>query len=194
MSAYGPANTGSGTIRGVEFAYSQFYDMLPGAWGGLGLQMNFTYINQDGLEDPNTEPTIGIRFDGAGERVTDNRNTFRAFTGLGLERYSEQTFNIVGMYEKYGFSARLAYNWRSDYLLTLRESEEFVPAYSEAQGSMDASLFYSITDNIKVGLSVSNLLDGDTKTQYQQNQEGTRTEAFSFTTDRRYALSVRAVF
>src|SRR5690606_32829662 len=27
LSSYGPANTGSGTIRGVEFSYSQFYDM-----------------------------------------------------------------------------------------------------------------------------------------------------------------------
>ena len=57
-----------------------------------------------------------------------------------------------------------------------------------------ASLFYSFTDNIKVGLTVSNLLDEETKTQYQQNQEGTRAGGFSFNTDRRYALIVRAVF
>lgn len=194
VSAYGPDNTGSGTIRGVEFAYSQFFDMLPGLWSGLGMQFNYTYIDQDGLEDPNTNPTQGIRYNGSGVPITDNRNSFRQFTGLPLQGYSDQNLNIVGMYEKDDISFRLAYTWRSEYLLTLRESEEFVPAYSKDQGMMDASFFYTINENVKVGLQVSNLLDTDTETQYQQNQEGVKTDAFSFTTDRRYALTVRAVF
>jgi TonB-dependent receptor len=194
VSAYGPANTGSGTIRGAELSYTQFYDMLPGLWSGLGLQFNYTYIDQDGLEDPNTSPTEGIRFNGQNEVITDNRNSFRSFTNLPLQGYSDQNFNIVGMYEKNDISFRIAYTWRSDYLLTLRESEEFAPAYSKDQGMMDASVFYSITDNIKVGFTASNLLDADTETQYQQTQDGTRTNANTFTTDRRYALIVRAVF
>lgn len=194
VSAFGPDNTGDGTIRGIEFSYTQFYDMLPGLWSGLGLQLNYTYIDQNGLEDPNTNPTQPISFNGAGVPITDNRNTFRQFTGLPLQGYSDQNFNIVGMYEKGDISFRLAYTWRSDYLLTLRESEEFVPAYSKDQGMMDASFFYNINENVKVGLQVSNLLGTDTQTQYQQNQEGTRTDAFSFTTDRRYALTVRATF
>ncbi|GAA0822644.1 TonB-dependent receptor [Colwellia sp. D2M02] len=194
VSAYGPDNTGSGTIRGVELAYSQFYDMLPGVFSGLGMQFNYTYIDQNGLEDPNTSPAEQLQYNGAGVPVTDNRNSFRQFTNLPLQGYSDQNFNIVGMYEKYDFSLRLAYTWRSEYLLTLRESEEFVPAYSEAQGMMDASLFYNITDNVKIGLTVNNVLDSDTKTKYQQNQEGTLTDAFTFTTDRRYSLSLSAVF
>jgi TonB-dependent receptor len=194
VSAYGPDNTGSGTIRGVEFSYSQFYDMLPGLWSGLGLQFNYTYIDQDGLEDPNTSPTEGIRYTGSGEPISDNRNSFRQFTGLPLQGYSDQNLNIVGMYEKNDISFRLAYTWRSEYLLTLRESEEFVPAYSKDQGMMDASLYYNINDNFKIGLQVSNVLGTDTETQYQQNQEGTLTDAFSFTTDRRYTLSLRGTF
>ncbi len=59
---------------------------------------------------------------------------------------------------------------------------------------MDASLFYNVSDNVKVGLQVSNVLGTDTETQYQQNQQGTLTDAFTFTTDRRYALTVRATF
>lgn len=194
VSAYGPDNTGSGTIRGYEVAYTQFYDMLPGAWSGLGLQINYTYIDQDGLEDPNTNPTRAIQYNGAGVPITDNRNTFRQFTGLPLQGYSDQNVNVVGMYEKDNISFRLAYTWRSEYLLTLRESEEFVPAYSKAQGMMDASFFYTINENVKVGLQVSNVLDAETQTQYQQDQQGTRTDAFTFNTDRRYALTVRATF
>lgn len=194
VSAYGPDNTGSGTIRGVEFSYTQFYDMLPGAWSGLGMQFNYTYIDQDGLEDPNTNPTQGIRYNGSGVPITDNRNSFRQFTGLPLQGYSDQNLNIVGMYEKDDISFRVAYTWRSEYLLTLRESEEFVPAYSKDQGMMDASFFYSINENVQVGLQVNNVLGTDTETQYQQNQQGVKTDAFSFTTDRRYALTVRATF
>ncbi|MFM9597823.1 hypothetical protein ACKI1O_52035, partial [Streptomyces scabiei] len=63
VSAYGPANTGSGTIRGAEFSYSQFYDMLPDAFSGLGLQFNYTYIDQDGLEDPNKVSAGTLGFD-----------------------------------------------------------------------------------------------------------------------------------
>ncbi|GHF01501.1 TonB-dependent receptor [Thalassotalea profundi] len=194
VAAYGPDNTGSGTIRGIEFSYSQFYDMLPGAWGGLGLQFNFTYIDQSGLEDPNDvgEGTLGFKEDGS--RVDDNRHSFRAFSGLPLQGYSDKNMNIVGMYEYENISFRLAYTWRSEYLLTLRESEEYAPAYSEASGMMDASFYYTINENWKIGIEGSNLLNDDTKTQYQMNQEGLKTDALSFTTDRRYALSVRATF
>jgi len=194
VSAYGPANTGSGTIRGAEFSYSQFYDMLPGAWRGLGLQFNYTYIDQSGLEDPNAvaKGTLGFKEDGS--RIEDNRNTFRVFSGLPLQGYSDQNMNIVGMYELDAVSFRLAYTWRSEYLLTLRESEEFVPAFAEAAGMMDASFYYSINDTWKVGIEGSNLLNTETKTRYQLNQAGDKTDALSFTTDRRYALSVRAVF
>lgn len=194
VSAYGPDNTGSGTIRGIEFSYSQFYDFLPGAWSGLGLQFNYTYIDQSGLEDPNdmAEGTLGFKEDGT--RVNDERNGFRVFSGLPLQGYSDQNMNIVGMYEYNDFSFRLAYTWRSEYLLTLRESEEYVPAYAEASGMMDASLYYSINDNWKVGIEGSNLLNTETKTKYQLNQGGDKTDALSFITDRRYALSVRATF
>ncbi|MCC5825713.1 TonB-dependent receptor [Alkalimonas sp.] len=194
VSAYGPANTGSGTIRGVELSYSQFYDMLPGAWSGLGLQVNFTYIDQSGLEDPNEISDGTLGFDEAGNRIADNRNTFRVFSGLPLQGYSDRNLNIVGMYEYEAISFRLAYTWRSEYLLTLRESEEYVPAFAKSTGMMDASLYYSINDNWKIGIEGSNLLRSEIRTQYQMNQEGVRTDALNFTTDRRYALSVRAVF
>ncbi len=194
LSAYGPANTGSGTIRGVEFSYSQFYDMLPGAWSGLGLQFNFTYIDQNGLEDPNGALPPSTRFNSAGEPVVDERNTFRVFSGLPLQGYSDENLNLVGMYEYNDISFRLAYTWRSEYLLTLRESEDFSPVYAKAAGMLDSSLYYSINENWQVGIEGSNLLNTETKTEYQMNQAGVRTDALNFTTDRRYALSVRAKF
>lgn len=194
VSAYGPDNTGSGTIRGAEFSYSQFYDFLPGAWSGLGLQLNYTYIDQDGLEDPTGADIPGTRLNSRGEPVGTGGNSFRVFTGMPLQGYSDENMNIVGMYEYNDISFRLAYTWRSEYLLTLRESEDYTPVYAEDAGTMDASLYYTINENFKVGIEGSNLLNEDTKTMYQMNQAGVKTDALNFTTDRRYALSVRANF
>jgi outer membrane receptor protein involved in Fe transport len=158
------------------------------------LQFNYTYIDQSGLEDPNAISKGTLGFDENGNPIADNRNTFRVFSGLPLQGYSDQNMNIVGMYEFEAISFRLAYTWRSEYMLTLRESEEYVPAFAEASGMMDASFYYSINDSWKVGIEGSNLLNTETKTRYQMNQAGDKTDALSFTTDRRYALSVRAIF
>src|SRR5690606_11159374 len=38
-------NGGDGYMQGFELAYQQFYDMLPAPWDGLGLQVNYTYID-----------------------------------------------------------------------------------------------------------------------------------------------------
>jgi iron complex outermembrane recepter protein len=116
------------------------------------------------------------------------------FSNQPLPGYSDENLNIVGMYEYNDITFRLAYTWRSEYLLTLRESEDFVPVYAQAAGMMDASLYYTINENFKVGIEASNLLDTETKTRYQNNEAGLKTNALNFTTDRRYALSVRATF
>ncbi|MCQ3828489.1 TonB-dependent receptor [Microbulbifer elongatus] len=193
FSLAGPANTGSGSIQGVELSYSQFYDFLPGALSGLGLQLNYTYIDQNDLNDP--ESGLGAqRFTADGQPISDQRDTFRNFSGLPLEGYSDQNYNIVGMYEYNDFSMRLAYTWRSDYMVTRRDSNEFAPIYTEAAGMMDASLFYSLNDNWRVGLEIGNLLDLETKTLAQVNQEGTTKESLTFKTDRRYGLTISGNF
>jgi TonB-dependent receptor len=39
------ANAPSGHIDGFETSYTQFFDMLPGFWSGLGVQTNATYVD-----------------------------------------------------------------------------------------------------------------------------------------------------
>ncbi|WP_428819094.1 TonB-dependent receptor [Microbulbifer sp. MCCC 1A16149] len=195
VSFNGPANDGSGSIQGFEIAYSQFFDNLPGAWSGLGVQLNYTYIDQNDLNDPMSDEQLGaVRFDTTGEPIYDARNSFRAFTDLPLPGYSDESYNIVGMYEYADISVRLAYNWRSDYLVTRRDSNEFAPVYAKAAGFLDGSAYYDITDNIQIGLEASNILNTETRTQLQLDQEGTRTDSLNFITDRRYALGLRAKF
>lgn len=178
-------NEGEGKIQGFEIAYQQFYDFLPGFWSGLGMQFNYTYVSQDDLEDAELGTSISVGGD---------RNAFRNFNDLPLPGLSEDTYNLAFMYQYEGIEARLAYNWRSEYLLTRRDANSFAPIYSEDQGYLDASIWYTVNDNIRIGIEGSNLLDEMTLTRTQFNQDGITTPKNYSLTDRRYALSVRATF
>lgn len=179
-------NEGGGNISGIELSYVQFYDFLPGAWSGLGLSANYTYIKQSGLEDE-----VGF---GAGSAGEAGRNTYRAFNNLDLPGYSENTFNTALMYEKNDISARLAYSWRSDYLLTRRDADQFAPVVAKATGQLDASISYQINESFKVGLEASNLTDETIKTEVMYNQEGRLTPRSHFKTDRRFGIYASASF
>ncbi len=177
-------NDGKGTVKGFEIAYQQFYDFLPGAWAGLGSQLNYTYIRPSDLGDAS----------GDAISVGGSRNEFRNFTNLPLPGLSKSNANATLIYQHSSIEARLAYTWRSDYLVTRRDSDSFAPIYAEASGYLDASVWYTINDNFRIGLEGSNLLNEMTKTTTQFNQAGVTTPKTFSLTDRRYAVSLRASF
>ena len=190
MSVRLPVNEGEGNIQGVEIAYQQYYSFLPGALSGLGLQLNYTYIDQEDLNDNSGDPGTPNDLSAYG----DNRNTFRNFTNLGLPGLSKDTFNMALMYEYSGISARVAYNWRSDYLLARRDANSYSAIYAEDYGTVDASFWYTVTDYLKIGLEGVNLTADPVKTSTQLNQAGDLTPKSQFVTDRRFAISLRAKF
>jgi iron complex outermembrane recepter protein len=137
-----PFNTDKGHLQGLELAYRQFYDWLPGWLSGFGMEVNATYMT-GGLtsaQDPN---------------LADKQ-----FSGL-----SKYSYNVVGLYEKGAWSARLAYNWRS----------KFVEVYGDRPGnagtspardliaapmsSLDGSLSFKINKNVSLNLTGTNLLN-----------------------------------
>ncbi|MCJ8321740.1 MAG: TonB-dependent receptor [Colwellia sp.] len=180
----GATNGDEGTIRGIEFAYTQFFDFLPGAWAGLGMQFNYTYIDEEGSPNSGLSP----------DKPDSTEGESIMFEGLPLEGLSQDNMNIVAMYEKYDINARIAYNWRSSYLLTSRDVITEAPIYNEDMGQLDASIFYDINDNWKVGLQGTNLTNAVTKTSMQIDEEGTRVGRAWFVNDRRYSIIVRATF
>ena len=179
-------NEGSGSISGFELSYVQFYDFLPGAWSGLGLSANYTFIAQSGVEDK-----IGF---GDGSDGDGGRNSFRAFKNLDLPGYSDDTFNLALMFEKYDISARMAYSWRSEYLLTRRDADLFAPVIAKATGQLDASISYQINENFRVGFEASNLFDEVIETEMMYEQNGRQTPRSHFKTDRRFSLYLSASF
>lgn len=180
----GATNGDEGSIKGFEIAYQQFFDTLPGAFSGLGVQLNYTRISEDG------SPNSGLN-DSASD--SNDAGDF-AFDNLPLEGLSEQNANAALLYEKNGLSGRIAYNWRSDYLLTTRDVITALPIYNEANGQLDASLFWDVSENWKIGVQGTNLNNNITETKMQINQEGDKKTRSWFTNDRRFSFVIRGTF
>ncbi|MFN3214501.1 MAG: TonB-dependent receptor [Henriciella sp.] len=171
-------STESASLNGFEIAYQQFYDMLPAPFDGLGVQANYTYIDAQGLGDLDT----------TGQGRFANEQT-------AFPRVSEHQYNLVGLYEKGPYQARLAWNWRDDFLLTKRDVIfPFASIFQEATGQLDASFFYDINDNFKIGVQGVNLLNDITETTQTINDNGLRAPRSFNQNDRRFSLILRGNF
>ncbi|MEN0037268.1 MAG: TonB-dependent receptor [Cellvibrio sp.] len=184
----GTRNGGDGTMQGFEVAYQQFYDMLPAPWDGLGLQVNYTYIDANGVPNGGDESADGF----AGTATDTGARVDLA--NVPLQGQSKDTFNVVAMYDKNDWSLRLAYNWRSKYLLTTRDVISKYPLWNDASGFLDGSAFYNINDNVTVGLQLTNIANTQTKTIMILDGEGAEAGRSWFVNDRRAALILKATF
>lgn len=124
-----------GTLKGVELAYQQFFDFLPGPLSGLGAQINGTYI-----EGKNDDP-----INGGTQRL------------VNVSKYS---YNLVAIYEKYGVSARLAYNWRSSFVDSYNSGGTQASTIVAAPtGQLDFSMSYDVTPAFTVTFDATNITD-----------------------------------
>lgn len=136
-----PQSAGSGHLGGAEVAYQQFFDFLPGVWSGFGVQLNYTYIEGS---------TRSPQFIGG------------PATSSPLQNVSKNNGNAVLMYEKHGWSARLAYNYRSRFIDFFTQPtvagvhDEVKPA-----NQVDFSLGYDINQNVSVVFNATNILGAD---------------------------------
>ncbi len=181
----GPANfDDSGKIKGFELAYQQTYDFLPKPFDGLGIAANYTYLDSKGL--PNT-------FLNTGEPVSPSTVPPG---NLPLEQLSKHNVNATVFYEKGPISIRAAYNWRSRFLLT--PADVIFPFYSifnESTGQLDGSIFFNLTDNIRVGVQGVNLLNEVTRTSQAYTGDPNLLAPRSFfMNDRRFSFIVRGNF
>ncbi|MDR7117465.1 TonB-dependent receptor [Caulobacter sp. BE254] len=132
-------NTGSGTVKGLEVGYQQFFDFLPGLLGGLGVQANYTYVDS----------SVTNPFFSAGSDSSEQ---------LPLEKLSKNSYNLIGLYQKGPVSGRLAYNWRSSYLdQTSGSGANGLAQYAKPYASLDASLSVDINDHVAFSVDAVNL-------------------------------------
>jgi TonB-dependent receptor len=167
----GPRNgNGGGELTGFEVAYQTFFDFLPSPWNGLGVQANYTHTKQDGISNSNlaTQPGYaagGTVAFGGGLQVNGAVMDSHRLAGI-----SDDSYNIVGLYEKGPIAMRLAYSWRSSFLTNNLDCCIGLPIYQKGTGFLDGSIRYQVNDNIEVSLDGSNLLD--TTTVFQQQVFG----------------------
>ncbi|MEO1731916.1 MAG: TonB-dependent receptor, partial [Pseudomonadota bacterium] len=191
VAVEGPANVQDGWLKGFELAYQQTYDFLPGLLSGLGTQLTYTYVDGSDFSNPNLS-AVGQ------SSITTASNSLAggAFVGQQpLAGISEHTVNATVFYEKDWLSMRAAYNWRSEFLITPRDDIfPFSPIWQEDTGQLDASIFVTVTDYLKLGVQGVNLLDEITRTSQVVDFDGTRVTRSAFRNDRRYTFLARFDF
>lgn len=166
-----PGNTGDGSLKGFELGYQQFYDFLPGVLKGLGLQANYTYMD--------------------GDTTNLDTNVKLSITGL-----SKQSFNIVGLYVRGPLSARLAYNWRDDFL-DVRNIAAGYDLHVDSTKQLDGQITYRLGDKFTVSVEGVNLLDTNFKDFFVDPNNVRLTGNFPRDTrryDRAIIVGVRSAF
>lgn len=130
-----PRNSQAATIRGIELGGQHFFAALPGAFSGLGVQANYTYV--------------------------DSRTPSSILGGnVPLQGLSRHSANLVGIYERGAWSARLACNWRDRFLsgVTQVVGVGALPVYTREYAWLDASLSYRVNERMSITLEGLNLL------------------------------------
>jgi TonB-dependent receptor len=130
-----PVNNKQANIHGWELAGQHFFGDT-----GFGILANYTIVDGDIGFDNTANPSAGTQF---------------ALLGLS------DSANLVLMYEKFGWSARLAYNWRDEYLTNANFQSFSNPNYVEDYQQIDLSVSYNVTDALTVMFEGLNLTGED---------------------------------
>ena len=141
----GPVNTRDARIQGFEAQFSSFFDFLPGALSGLGMQASVTHIDAEAtfLFFPESHPNHAV----LRSRIPD------------VSRWS---YNLVGMYERSGLTLRLAYNHRTGFPEADRaERDNFftLQGRGHSVSRLDWSSSYAVNDNFTVFFDWTNILN-----------------------------------
>ncbi|WP_242186055.1 TonB-dependent receptor [Sphingomonas sp. CARO-RG-8B-R24-01] len=139
-----PVNLGQTRLQGAEVQFTSFLDIdgIPNWAKGFGIQANGTFIDAKGDLQPNFAATYS--------------NPRQAFPGV-----SKWAGNVILLYEKPQFSARVAYNYRSDFVsyYTLETFDPVAhPTIEKGRGQVDFSTSVTPVPNITIAFDIINLL------------------------------------
>jgi len=130
-------------IDGMEFAVQHFFGE-----SGFGAQANYTMVNSS--------------------YSFDNSSLEAQYPVTGIS----DTANLVGFYEMNGFSARLAYNWRDEYLMATGDGTGANPQYVEEYYQLDFNLSYEFAqlEGFQILLEGYNLTDQNIRIHSRTDQ------------------------
>jgi TonB-dependent receptor len=127
------SNQKKASLNGLEFNVQHMFN------NGFGVSANYTYVHS------------GLRY--------DNKSVGEQFALVGLSN----SYNVVGIFENDRFNARLAYNWRGEFLSSTFDSAGPNPIYVEPYGQLDLSVGYNITPKLSVQFEAINLTNETTR-------------------------------
>ena len=126
---------GTAFIKGAEIGYQQNYDFLPGLLSYLGSSLNYTYADSEAIVDPT--------------------NADNPFNGLPFLNTSKHSANATLYWEDEKLSVRLAYAYRTKALS--KTSSKNSSIVRDDRGTLDLSVNYALTKDLKLTFSASNL-------------------------------------
>lgn len=136
------------TLEGLEFAWQHELTKVPFTdidLEGFGVILNYTIVDGDADYDNSLPSSAGNQF---------------ALIGLS------DSANFVGYYEKDGLSARVAYNWRDQFLNFAGASSGYAAEYEQ----IDMNISYEVPNtNITLTYDGINLTEENTRTFERNN-------------------------
>lgn len=136
-----PVNQETATVDGWEFAVQHFFGET-----GFGVIANYTIVDGDVGFDKSLVPSSG--------------DPQFAVTGLS------DSYNLIGFYDKNGIQARIAYNWRDEFLVSTIgvSGTPNNPLFREDFGQLDLNASYDVTDKFTLFVEGINVLDETSRT------------------------------
>ncbi len=125
-----PVNNKDAEVYGFEAAGQHFFGT-----SGFGVGAAYTLVRGD----------VGFN---NGASPSENQ-----FALLGLS----DTFNATLIFDKYGLSARVAYNWRDKFLSGINRQNSRNPEFTKPFGQLDMNVSYDVTPNFAVSFEGINL-------------------------------------
>ncbi|HEV7271809.1 TonB-dependent receptor [Pseudoxanthomonas sp.] len=167
-----PLNTPGGELTGFEANYTQPFTFLPGKFGNLGVQLNYTYVDSQ------------IQY-----LTSTGANSFKTdLTGL-----SKHAWNATLYYEGERFSGRVSATNRDDFLLQVPATEAGFDVHGQTgTTTVDASVRWKINDKLELSLEGINLTD-EPQESWVANAGGQLPLDYS-ETGRQYLLGLRYKF
>lgn len=147
-----PDNSSNGKLNGWELGAVYFPEGLPKVIDGIGVQASLTLLD--------SEQQIPL---------FASDGTLEGFDTRGIFGVSDTSYSVVGIYEKEGFSVRLSYVWRDDFLNNYEAALFANPrgVYRRPEQSLDFQLSYDVNEHLTVTLDGTNLTEEIYQSYYQ---------------------------
>jgi TonB-dependent receptor len=166
-------NVDEGKLKGFEIGGQRFLDFLPAPFDGIGIQANYTFVDSNATTIAGTDVPGGSSIE------------------VPIQGLSKNSYNLVLLYDKNSLNARLAYNWRDEWVVTTAgNGTGALPIFARPYGQLDGSISYDFTDKFAVTLDAVNLLDA----RYQTYQGVSNRDRDYQVDDRKVGLRFRVQF